>query len=253
MIPELFPQDFRDIKSRLKIKKKCIERADIIITISHNTRKDLLDFYNVPADKVRVIYPGAPTLPGQFAEIRPFPHPRPYILYIGSRKQGYKNFYGFFSAFASSPKLVEQIDIICFGGGYLKKQELLFLSGFGQPVGISQPPGDEDLLPGLYRGAAALVYPSLYEGFGLPPLEAMAYGCPVITANTSVMPEVLGEAAAYFNPCDPGSITTTLEAVLFNKGLRKEMAKKGSQQVKQYSWQKMSDEIYQVYKELKGN
>jgi glycosyltransferase involved in cell wall biosynthesis len=252
MIPELFPHHFRDIKTRLQVKKKCIRRADIIITISRNTRSDLVNYYPAAAGKVRVIYPGAPSSPGDDEDLRPFPHARPYILYVGTRKQGYKNFYGFYSGFAASPKLVEQFDIICFGGGDFKKKELRLLAGTGSPVRIFRPTGDERLLPALYRGAAAMVYPSLYEGFGLPPLEAMTYGCPVIAAQTSAIPEVLGDAAAYFNPREPQSITKTIDKVLFDKQLKEEMVKKGKQQVKLYSWKKMAEETHRIYRELTG-
>ena len=255
MIPELFPHTYTDIRRRLKIKKECIRRADMIIVISRQTGEDLLNFYNVSRDKVRVIYPGAPVPPRKGEKIRRFPHPRPYILYVGTRKQGYKNFYGFFSGFTASSKLVNRFDIICFGGGYLKRKELRYLSGCGcgLEMHLFQPPGDEELLPMLYRGAAALVYPSLYEGFGLPPLEAMTYGCPVIAGHVSAIPEVLGDAAAYFDPYRLETLTAVMETVLFNPVLKKYLSQKGREQVKLYSWEKMATETLRLYREITGN
>jgi glycosyltransferase involved in cell wall biosynthesis len=250
MIPELFPDNFRDIKRRLKNKKRNIERADKIITISRNTKKYLVEHYNVPGEKIRVIYPGAPASSGKNERIPTFQHPKPFILYVGTRKQGYKNFSNFFFAYSRSEKITKNFDLVCFGGPPFNKRELQLMAVPGRSVKVFHVSGDDRLLAALYRSAAAFVYPSLYEGFGLPCLEAMTYRCPVLTSHVSAIPEVLGDAAAYFDPENPESISSVLEKVLFEKKQANLLVQKGSSQVKKYSWSKMAEETYQVYKEL---
>jgi glycosyltransferase involved in cell wall biosynthesis len=253
MIPELFPGNFRDIRSRLKSKKKCIERADQIITISHLTKQDLLNYYQVEKDKIRVVYPGAPSaIQKNDRELPRFKHRKPFILYVGTRKQGYKNFKNLLLAYSISKKVNKEFDLICFGGSPFKKKEKQLMSQFGCLDNVFQITGSDLLLAKLYASTSAFIYPSLYEGFGLPPLEAMAYGCPVIASAVGATPEVLGEAAEYFDPAEPGAIASSIESVLFNDSISSKLVKKGTLQVEKYSWAEMTEETYRVYKELIG-
>ena len=126
------------------------------------------------------------------------------------------------------------------------------MSQLGCLDSVFQMAGSDHLLAELYAGTSAFIYPSLYEGFGLPPLEAMVYGCPVIASVGGAIPEVLGEAFEYFDPHEPESIASSIESVLFNTHRKQEIVKKGKHQVKKYSWGKMAEETYQVYKELAG-
>lgn len=258
MIYELYPHFFKDldIKSRIERKKKCIERADRIIAISNSTRNDLLTFYNVEEKKVRVIYPGAP-----LAEKRPPARQRqsnftankkPFILYVGSRKRGYKNFKNLLMAFASNKRITREFDLLCFGGGAFTPVEMSFISQTGSQRHVFQISGDDEVLCQFYMNARAFVYPSLYEGFGLPPLEAMVYGCPVIAGHVSSLPEVLGEAAVYFDPYESGSIAAALENVLFSDSKVRELVKKGYIQAQQYSWSRMAEETYRLYDRVVG-
>ncbi len=105
----------------------------------------------------------------------------------------------------------------------------------------------------LYQNAALFVFPSLSEGFGLPPLEAMAAGCPVISSNASCMPEVLGNAAAYFGPHDPKDIANKIQALLNDPNELERLRQAGLEQVKKYSWRKMAEETLAVYKEVLGH
>jgi len=105
-------------------------------------------------------------------------------------------------------------------------------------------------LPAYYSSASLLVYPSLYEGFGLPPLEAMACGCPVVTSNTSSLPEVVGDAAITVDPYDVDALTNAMREVLTNNGLRKEMVEKGLKQAKKFSWDKTAQETMEVYERM---
>ncbi len=249
MIPELFPQDFRDIESRLKNKRECIERADKIIAISQTTKQDLLRFYKVDEAKISVIYPGAPAEIVENSESDSYKHDKPYILYVGTRKQGYKNFDRLLLAYAISKRIRDQFDLICFGDPSFSGAELDNISLLECLDNVFHISGNDRQLSRLYAGAAALVYPSLHEGFGLPPLEAMAHGCPVIAGHVSTIREVLGDAAAYFDPGKPEAIVAAMESVLFAETFRRELIEKGKTQVKKYSWARMADEIYGVYKE----
>lgn len=248
MIPELFPQDFRDIRPRLEYKRKCIERADKIITISQTTKQDLLRFYKVDEARISVIYPGAPTEIIEKNQCDPYQHAKPYILYVGTRKQGYKNFEQLLPAYAISKRIHSEFDLICFGGPPFSRAEHDTISLLERLDDVFHMVGNDQLLSRLYAGAAALVYPSLYEGFGLPPLEAMAHGCPVIAGNVAAAREVLGAAAAYFDPGERQSIVDTMESVLFAETFRRELIERGKIQVKKYAWSRMAEEIYGVYK-----
>ena len=253
MIPELFPGNFPDIRSRLKSKKKCIERGDQIITISHLTKQDLLNYYQVGKDKIKVIYPGAPpAIPKNDRDQLRFQHRKPFILYVGTRKQPYKNFKNLLLAYCTSKKINKEFDLICFGSHPFNKNEKRLMSRLGCLDSVFQITGNDRLLAELYASTSAFIYPSLYEGFGLPPLEAMAYGCPVIASAAGAIPEVLGDAFEYFDPREPASIASSIESVLYNTHLKQEIVKKGKQLVKKYSWEKMAEETYQLYKDLLG-
>jgi glycosyltransferase involved in cell wall biosynthesis len=253
MIPELYPTNFRDIDTRLMIKMNCIQRADHIITISNNTKIDLQSRYDIAEDKITVVYPGAPSPLPVPADARDQPpHPRPFILYVGTRRQPYKNLNRLLLAYASSQRISKEYDLVCFGGPPLTRieQESLRRSGIsGRVVHMS---GDDRLLANLYRNAAVLVYPSLYEGFGLPPLEAMANGCPVLTGRVSSLPEILDDAAVYFDPSEPDSIAAAIEQTLSNETQRAEMIRKGYRQVKKYDWTKMTAQILELYRRTAG-
>ena len=108
----------------------------------------------------------------------------------------------------------------------------------------------DDELGSLYRNAALYVFPARFEGFGLPPLEAMLHGAPVAASDRGPLPEVLGDAAIYFNPDDLEQIAETMEKALVNQSLREEMKRKGAEQVKKYSWSKMAEETLKLYGEI---
>lgn len=252
MIPELFPQDFRDIRSRLEIKRKCIERADKLITISKTTKQDLLRFYKMDETKISVIYPGAPAENGKYKPCEPYKHHKPYILYVGTRKQGYKNFDNLLMGYAISKKIHDEFDLICFGGPDFSKSEYDLISLLDCLDNVYHITGNDRELAKLYKGASGFVYPSLYEGFGLPPLEAMTYGCPVMAGHVPVIQEVLGDAAIYFEPREPEAIASVMESTLFDGTLRLKLIEKGINQVKKYSWNHMAVETFDLYKSFQA-
>jgi glycosyltransferase involved in cell wall biosynthesis len=238
------------------VKAAAIRRADHVICISQNTRKDLLERIDVNPEKVSVVYEGIgfadslllKLLSGD-AVYKANPG-YPYVLFVGNRS-GYKNFYRVVEAFASSKTLFKDFKIVCFGSLPLHQQEFESAQALGLPedtlVWVS---GDDVVLESYYRGAAALIFPSLYEGFGNPPLEAMASGCPVLCSNTSSMPEVSGDAAEYFNPYDIENIATAMENVLYSKERSQEMVQRGQERAKMFSLDQCAAKIRDIYHSL---
>ncbi|MEM2154884.1 MAG: glycosyltransferase family 1 protein, partial [Nitrososphaeria archaeon] len=141
--------------------------------------------------------------------------------------------------------------IVCFGGGLFSAEEIDLMIKLGlsedQVIQIS---GDDKTLAHLYRNAAVFVYPSLYEGFGIPLLEAMSLGCPVICSNTSSFPEVAGNAAEFFDPYEADSIAVALENVLYSSEKSKHLVNLGYERVKNFSWEKCADETRSIYLSL---
>ena len=249
---EIFSPESRIVS----VKASAIRRADHLICISDNTRKDLLERFDIEPSKVSVVYEGigfADSAKINSQTALHFSNPNlkaPYILFVGHRS-GYKNFGRFLEAFASSKSLVKDFKIVCFGSVPLQNQELEYAQSLGILDGtLLWLSGDDTLLESLYRGAAALVFPSLYEGFGNPPLEAMSAGCPVICSNTSSMPEVSGDAAEYFNPYDIESMAIAMENVLYSKERAQEMIHRGKDRAKLFSLDKCAEEIRAIYLSL---
>ncbi len=249
MIPEKFPGVFHDLKPRLRAKRESIQRADHIITISQATKKDLLEYYanDIGETPITPIHLGAPEpLPEPVTP--PFSHPRPYILHVGTRKQSYKNYKALLTAYASSPSLMKDYDLVTFGGPPFTADEHKTKTPLGCRDNVFHVRGGDTLLAAVYRGASLLVYPSLYEGFGLPLLEAMAYHCPVAASRTAAIPEVAGDAALYFDPTGPTDILKAMESVLSNPTLAKELVEKGARRVKAFSWPATAQKTLEVYK-----
>lgn len=251
MIHEIFKEDFSDGGRTSRLKLESINRADHIICISESTKKDLIEIFNVPHHKVSVVLLG-------FDQLSQNPHLKgsaadsyaPYLLYVGSRA-GYKNFTGFVEAVASSRGLLSDINIICFGGGSFDEVETAMFRRMGFKEGqILQISGGDELLGSFYRGAKAFVCPSLYEGFGIPPLEAMANNCPVICSNTSSIPEVVGDAGKYFNPSDVGDMCRSIESVVYDESVMRGLKILGSDRLQNFSWKKCADQTLAIYKQL---
>jgi glycosyltransferase involved in cell wall biosynthesis len=178
------------------------------------------------------------------------PHSRPYLLYVGLRG-GYKNFEGLLRAVAASPMLRADYDVIAFGGGSFRSSETAMISQLGFGDGrVLQMGGGDSLLGELYAHADAFVYPSAYEGFGFPPLEAMTQGCPVVASNTSSMPEVIGDAGEFFDPGSVEDIRRAIEAVVYSRDRGQELVRLGYARIKMFSWEKCASETMAVYRSL---
>jgi len=253
MIHERFSQHFPFLEITRFNKKRAIERASHIICISNSTRRDLLELFDIPPEKVSMIHLGYEKSQSkktdQISAI-PFSDSKPYILYVGQRSI-YKNFDRFLKAFASSQQIFNQFNIICFGGNEFNNNELNLINKLKLKKHIKQFSGNDKILEQAYRSASLFIYPSLYEGFGLPLLEAMAYGCPIACSNNSSMPEVVGKAAELFDPIDIDSICTAMESILFSTERYEELIKIGCQRLTNFTWKKCADKTIQIYEQVK--
>jgi glycosyltransferase involved in cell wall biosynthesis len=231
-------------------KKAVIERADHVIAISRSTRDDLLEHYSLSKEKVTII-PLACTLSEAAihqASAEPmFAWPKPYLLFVGLRRI-YKNFDLFLEAVGPLLKS-KDLDLVCAGGGNLTSQERALIAGLGLAGRIFQTGFDDQRLALLYKNALAFVFPSLYEGFGLPILEAFACGCPVVLSKASSFPEVAGNAGAYFDPTDRDSIRQAVDRVISDEALRMGLIQKGYAQLALFSWDKTVEKTKTVYRQ----
>ncbi len=232
-----------------------LRRANAIIAVSECTKRDAIQFYRVPPEKVTVIYEGVnPALrpvedPNVIAAARVrYARSQPFLLFLGTIEPR-KNI----------PALVDALKILRDRGfphrllvagrkGWLYQGVFEHVRQVGMENQVDFPDYVPDAdLPALFAACDAFVFPSLYEGFGLPPLEAMACGAPVVCSNTSSLPEVVGDAALCVNPRNPGEIATAVERVIQDARLREELRTKGLAQAARFSWERAARETLQVY------
>lgn len=248
MTHEKFPDYFLARDRTSEAKYAAVMRADQVICISANTQRDLIDIFGVAPEKTVVIHLGF-TLTEQVASAIPLPESRPFLLYVGPRG-GYKNFDALLNAYAASRVLRNNFSLVAFGGGRFSTAEAERIQAFGLTDTIRQMSGDDALLSMLYQQAAAFVYPSLYEGFGIPPLEAMGFDCPVVCSNTSSIPEVVGDAARLFDPEDIDALRVAIEDVADSSDLRDDLVRRGRERIKHFSWDRTAKETLDIYREL---
>lgn len=249
MIHEIFPDDFPVNDRTTDHKKRTFDRVDHIISISHSTKRDLLKYFDIEESKISVVHLGV-DIAKYHAIVNYENRQRPFLLYVGARG-GYKNFCSVLRAIACSCSLKKEFDMIAFGGGKFSADETALIRELGfKDSQVEQVSGSDDVLVGLYRQAEAFIYPSLYEGFGLPPLEAMAAGCPVICSNNSSIPEVVNNAGEYFDPKDCESIASAIENVTRSSELKSKLIQAGFDNVKKFSWVNCARETMSIYNQL---
>lgn len=249
MIHELFWKDTQ--QEEIARKREAIYNSDSIIAISENTKRDILKLYpDISPDKISVIYHGTSHLP-TMKKPREFIVPEKYILFVGGRHD-YKR--GMFVAKALKELLEKYADIklLYIGGGGFNKKELQYIEKLGLTNKIIQHDVDDQSLAYLYANAICFVYPSLYEGFGLPILEAFDNNCPVICANNSSLPEVGGDAALYFDNEDADKLAEIVEMLFMNNSIRKKYIELGRNRCKEFTWEKCFEETSNVYKKIIG-
>ena len=252
MIHELYPLMFQKDDRTLINKRKSIERADKIICVSETTKRDLIYFYKVPESKISVIYHGFTYLNNNleyFQNSRSIPNV-PFLLYIGKR-QGYKNFDNYIKAVSNSASLKKDFKLIFFGGGAFSEREInLFLE-----LGFSKDDyfyfeGNDNLLHRLLKSASAFVYPSLYEGFGLPLLEAMYCDCPIVASNSGAISEIADDAAEYFDPYSLDDIAFTISKVVYSHERVENLINNGNNRINKFSWEQAAILTNSLYKNL---
>jgi glycosyltransferase involved in cell wall biosynthesis len=258
-LPETFTRRGQ-MQLRLTVRRTA-RRAGRIITVSEFSRQDIIRTYHLPPDKIAVTYNGVgdrftphPASSSEAADIRRrFGIERDYLLAVGSL-QPRKNLARLVRAYArlraERANFTHQLVI---AGRKLWLAEEVFTEIERQccarDVIVTDYVADEEL-PALYRGAAALVYPSLFEGFGLPPLEAMACGTPVVTSNTSSLPEIVGEAALMVDPTDEAALTRGMLEVISDERLRARLREAGCERARRFTWRAAAEKTLGIYKEV---
>ena len=221
-------------------------KSNYIIAISEYVKNDVAKFARINSRKIIVIYEAADKIPEHPIEINYLIN-QPFIMYVG-RPQPHKNLYRLITAFSKLKKENSELKLILVG-----KKDALYsqLENWVNIQGIKNVyfTGfiEDSQLRWLYENCIAYVFPSLSEGFGLPGLEAMIHGAPVISSNATCLPEIYGDAALYFDPLNVNDMTISIKRVVTDIGLRKELVKKGYVQVAKYSWRKTAEQTISVY------
>lgn len=225
--------------------KKAIEDNNALIAISKFTENELIKFSPIAAEKTELIYEAS-----DVSQIAPKKYTLPfkkYILYVGSQSD-YKNIKRLGDAHQILLAKYPELGLVLAGkkNASALKNEVYFNERKYQNIYFTDFVEDPQL-SWLYTHAQAYVFPSLMEGFGLPGLEAMSYGTPVVSSTASCLPEVYGQAAHYFDPTDTSDIAEAIDQVLSDDKIRTRLSKAGYKQIKKYSWKKMANETHAVY------
>jgi len=259
LTPIIFPKEHKSGKSLIYklLFPRTLKTADKIIAVSYSTKQDLLKYFKVADKQIKVIHEAADEKfqPLDKETIQKFKTKynlnSPFILYVGTLEPR-KNIPTLIKAFYNLRKYNLPHKLVITGKKGWKYNSIFeIIEKFdiqGDVIFTGYMP-DEDL-PALYNAADLFVYPSLYEGFGLPPLEAMSSGCPVITSNTSSLPEVVGDAGIMIDPYDVDTLTSSIYKVLTNDGLKADMVEKGLERAKMFSWEKTAKETLKIYREI---
>ncbi len=246
MTHELRPESFPSRDPSAARKKIMVERADRVIAISQQTKDDLVRLYGTNPDKVDVIHHGnSLRLPENHEEIS-LELPQRYVFFVGAR-QGYKNFGNTLRALAPLMEKDADLYLVCAGGGAFRPDEVVLLQSLGIQDRVKQMWVSDEELAVMYHRSLCFIYPSEYEGFGLPILEAYECGAPVLCAHASCFPEVAGEAALYFDPTSVVDISEKLELMCQDAALRDEYRQRGSERVKLFSWRRCAEETLACY------
>ena len=248
MIHEKFNEKLSSTDIMTKNKRLLVEKASKIIAISESTKNDLIELFGTDSSKIEVVYLGNSMFPKSKIKIN-FEIPNKYILFVGSRS-GYKNFERFIKSISTILNQDKELFVLCVGGGKFTNEEMRLFSDLDLSAQVWQYNLDDDTLAYFYKNALAFVFPSLYEGFGIPVLESFACGCPLLCGNVSSLPEIAGDGAFYFDPYSEGSIKNAVLKVLEDIGLRDELILKGTQRLKKFSWEQTAEQTKKIYERV---
>lgn len=250
LIHEKINQNF-ELSENGKWKKKSIKKADHIICISKQTQDDLINFYNIDKKKTSVIHLGTDLALNKLASIsNNISEKKKFLLYVGERGR-YKNFKNFIIAFSLSSYLKKEFNIICCGSVNFSKEEKIFFKKNNLNFNtIKYIDATDSQLISLYKNATSLISPSIFEGFGLPVIEAISLGCPVIASNIKVYKEILGINAIYFDPINVDNIKAVLEKNLLSRIILNKLSITALDHSKNYTWDSCVKKTINVYKKV---
>lgn len=252
MIHEKLGQRFKSLSADRKTvqwKRTIVREAAGLIAISESTKEDMVDYLAIPPERIRVIYLSSSmkkdlTLSLDVSNV----NKKPYLLYVGNRDI-YKNFIPFLTAVAPVLKQYN-MNLICAGGKAFNSQEQDLIRAYGLAKLVEQHPVTDQILAQLYSQAVAFVFPSLYEGFGIPILEAMGCGCPCLLSSSSSLPEVGGDAALYFNPDDVNDMRSVIVRLIDDEHLRGRLSERGLKRSATFSWERTVRETLALYADV---
>jgi glycosyltransferase involved in cell wall biosynthesis len=231
-------------------KRALVEAADLVLCISRTTADDLTAIYGVDPSRIRITYLGAAS--GLvLANSSPAPRGRPYFLYVG-RRHGYKNFHRLLEAYVSDAALRADTALVAVGGEEWNADEQRLIAKAGSTAQVVRVKAGDKELTALYRSALALVVPSLYEGFGLPAVEAMRIGCPVVANATGSLPEVIGDAGVVMAMTDFGELATVMSNLAGDEERRRVLGAKGRARASRYDWAATATATAAAYREVVG-
>ncbi len=261
LFPEKYPDHFKPSGRffRKGLLKQAKEQAHAIIAISEATKHDIVELLGMTADSIAVIHLGLPrrTAPPSTLEagfIRRYTLQQPYILFVG-RIDPRKNIKALIKAFSQLRRKTKDPYLLVLAGsnGWKAQEVRRFVERLGLQDSVrflGYVP--DEYLSSLMRNATVFAYPSLYEGFGLPLLEAMAYGIPIAASNISSIPEVAGPAANYFDPYDPTDICRALVELVEDAPLRVTLIEEGHRRLANFSWERTAQQTLEVYYRVAG-
>jgi glycosyltransferase involved in cell wall biosynthesis len=251
MIDEKYHCNDKKYSKLIKHRKKIISSADHIIAISENTRQDIIAHFNIDPHKITTIHLGCSLEDEAIAAYKKDESTHPYALYIGSRKGAHKNFNNYLSAIEIIAKSNPSLQFVFGGGGNFTNEERDAISKkqLGNRIVYQPIHGDEDIIK-LYKNAKILIYPSLYEGFGLPALEALQLGCRSLLSSTPALREVAGTCADYFTPGSIDELTNVLLKALAQGVEQNPHHDSGINQAMKFSWLETAKDTAKVYHSL---
>ena len=225
-------------------KRRMFHAAAHIIAISENTKKDILRIFpDIDSGKISVIYLGSSMQTPISAGKNPLGNP--YVLFVGAR-WSYKNFARFVASMRPILERLGDLRVLCAGGGEFSADEIALMGKMSSRY-VQRNMNDDELAQ-AYANAECFVFPSEYEGFGIPVLEAFACGCPLVCSNSSSLPEVGGEAAEYFDPFNVEDMSAKILRVIEDESLRESMRSAGRERVKLFSWDDTARRTLECYK-----
>lgn len=250
-IHERFPEYYPNHTRIMRMKARMLRESDLVICVSRASQEDLAEFYRVEPSRTLVVHHGVAPLPRNevgSAELQSLGL-RPFILYVGLRGL-YKNFSGLLRAFSRSG-LRKDFDLLALGGGALTDEERMTASQLGAISALRVVPHSSNhLLAEAYAKAAVFVYPSLYEGFGMPPLEAMKAGCPTLVARTKATLEVCGDASTFFDPENDEEFSDRLSFILSDGTTRRGNVERGLARAATYTWEEAVRKTVLAYRSI---